>query len=239
VAYFVGCGGNFELPRAVASGVRLLSAGGCEVTVLPNVCCGMPPYSYGDREAAQALARANLTAISPVDFDLLVTECGTCSGFLKRYPRLLADSDPSPQAEALAAKVRDITELLPELTLPEPCAMRLRVTYHDPCHLARKQSVKSGPRELLQRIPGVEYVELREADWCCGGAGSFNLANPELSGQILDRKMRNVHQTHAHVLVTSCPACVIQLAYGVRRSGLDMPVRHLCELLAEAHLGQM
>jgi len=237
VGYFVGCGGNFQLPDAVADGVRLLSAGGCEVTVLPNVCCGMPPYSYGDREAARALARTNLATMAALDCDLIVTECASCSGFLKRYPKLLGETDLAPQAEALAAKVRDITEVLPDVTLPDPGALHLRVTYHDPCHLGRKQSVRSQPRDMVKRLPGVEYVELPEADWCCGGAGSYNLTNPELSRQILDRKMGHVASTHADVLVTSCPACVIQLSYGVRRAGLDMRVRHLCQVLAEAHLG--
>jgi glycolate oxidase iron-sulfur subunit len=236
VGYFVGCGGNFQLPQAVAAGVRLLAAAGCEVTAFPNVCCGMPPYSYGDREAALALARRNLAAIEPLDCDVVVTECGSCSGFLKQYPKLLADTDLAAEAESVSAKTKDLTEILPDLDLPEPRPLDLRVSYHDPCHLGRKQSVKLQPRELLKRIPGVEYVELPEADWCCGGAGSFNLANPELSRSILDRKMAHVASTKADVLVTACPACVIQLSHGVRRAGLPIQVRHLCEVLAEAHL---
>ncbi len=236
VVFFVGCGGNFQAPQEIVAGVRLLVAGGCEVTIAPNCCCGLPAYSYGDREAARALARLNLEALRELQFDYLVTECGSCSSFLKTYPRLLAGTEHDAEAEELLAKVRDITEVLPELTLPEPKPVDLKVTYHDPCHLGRKQSIKAQPRELLKRIPGVEYVELPEADWCCGGAGSFNLSNPDLSVQILERKIENIRKTGADTVVTSCPACVIQLAYGVRRAGLGIEVRHLCDLLAEAHL---
>lgn len=236
IAFFVGCGGNFQAPEELVASVRLLAAGGCEVTVAPNCCCGLPPYSYGDREAARALARQNLETLRQVEFDHLVTECGSCSSFLKRYPDLLTGTDQSAEAVELVAKVRDITEILLDLTLPDPEPLNRKVTYHDPCHLGRKQAIKAQPRELLQRIPGLEYVELREADWCCGGAGSFNLSNPDLSVQILDRKIDNIKRSGADTVVTSCPACVIQLAYGVRRAGLDVEVRHLCDLLVEAHL---
>jgi glycolate oxidase iron-sulfur subunit len=236
VAFFVGCGSNFQAPEELVSSVRLLAAGGCEVTAVPNCCCGLPPYSYGDREAARALARQNLEVLGHLEFDYLVTECGSCSSFLKRYPNLLAETEQAAESEELVAKVRDITEVLPELTLPDPKPLNRKVTYHDPCHLGRKQSIKAQPRELLQRIPGLQYIELREADWCCGGAGSFNLSNPDLSVQILDRKMENIKRSGADTVVTSCPACVIQLAYGVRRADLDIEVRHLCDVLAEAHL---
>ena len=236
VLLFVGCGSNFQVPAEVVAGVRLLQAGGCDITVAPNVCCGLPPYSYGDREGARLLAGANLDVLAGAEHEVLVTECGSCSSFLKHYPRLLAKTDDAAQAEALAAKVRDITEVLPDLKLPQPKPMHHKVTYHDPCHLSRKQSIKGQPRELLKRIPGVEYVELPEADWCCGGAGSYNLTNPDLSKRVLARKLDNVKATGADTLITSCPACVIQLASGIREAALNVQVRHLCEFLAEAHV---
>jgi len=234
--FFVGCGSNFQVPAEVVAGVRLLQAGACDITVAPNVCCGLPPYSYGDREGARLLAGANLDVLAGAEYDVLVTECGSCSSFLKQYPRLLIETDDAPPADALASKVRDITEVLPDLNLPEPKPMPHRVTYHDPCHLVRKQKIKAQPRDLLKRIPGVEYVELPEADWCCGGAGSYNLTNPDLSRRILARKIEHIRETGADTLITSCPACVIQLASGIRKTGLNVQVRHLCEFLAEACL---
>ncbi len=106
-----------------------------------------------------------------------------------------------------------------------------RVTFHDPCHAARGQGLVKPPRELLRRLPGVEFVELPEADWCCGGAGSYALSHYDLAMQVLDRKMANLKKTAADVLVTTCPACIIQLSYGVRRHGLRVEVKHLTEVL--------
>ncbi|HJN14722.1 MAG TPA: (Fe-S)-binding protein [Armatimonadota bacterium] len=236
VAYFVGCGSNFQVPSQVVGAIRLMSAGGCDIIVPPNCCCGLPPYSYGDREAARVLAEMNVKTLSAIDVDVIVTECGSCSSFLKKYPKLLAESDLLEAAEALQGKTRDATEILFELDLPEPREPDLRVTYHDPCHLGRKQKITKEPREMLTRIPGVELVEMKEADWCCGGAGSYNMSEPEMSDRIIARKTKHVAETSADVLVTACPACVIQLARGVREAGLDMQVKHLSEVMEEAYL---
>ena len=89
----------------------------------------------------------------------------------------------------------------------------------------------SEPREILKRLPGIKYEELPEADWCCGGAGSYAVAHHELSRKVLDRKIENLKKTGADILVTSCPACIIQLSYGVRRHGLNTRVCHLSELV--------
>ena len=107
------------------------------------------------------------------------------------------------------------------------------VTYHDPCHASRGQNLICEPREIIKKLPGVEYVELPEADWCCGGAGSYALSHYELSRKVLDRKMNNVKQTGADLLVTSCPACMIQLSYGVRKHGLKTQVCHISELISQ------
>lgn len=106
------------------------------------------------------------------------------------------------------------------------------VTYHDPCHASRGQGLRSEPRQLLRALSGVEYRELPEADWCCGGAGSYAFSHYDLSRKVLDRKMDNVAKTGANVLATSCPACIVHLSYGVRLRGLPIRVCHLSEVLA-------
>jgi glycolate oxidase iron-sulfur subunit len=111
-------------------------------------------------------------------------------------------------------------------------AERLVVTYHDPCHASRGQGITAAPRKLLCSLPGVEYRELPEADWCCGGAGAYALSHYELSRQVLERKMDNVAKTGAQILATSCPACMIQLSYGVRIRKLPVRVCHISELTA-------
>jgi len=106
------------------------------------------------------------------------------------------------------------------------------VTYHDPCHASRGQKLTREPRDILGALPGLEYRELPEADWCCGGAGSYALSHYDLAMQVLDRKMENLKKTAAEVLVTTCPACIIQLSHGVRRHGLKVQVKHLTEVVS-------
>jgi len=135
----------------------------------------------------------------------------------------------------VAARTRDFTQLLPELRLPAGAeALPGKYTYHDPCHLRRGQGIYSEPRALLTDVARVDLVELKEADWCCGGAGSYNLAHPELSLEILERKMGRIGDTGAGTVVTACPACVIQLSYGARRQPQPLRVRHIAQVLAEA-----
>jgi len=232
VVYFIGCGTNFQLPQTGEAGIKLLQIAGCQVTVAPNNCCGLPPWSYGDIEAAQQLARQNLDLLENLDFDFIVTECGSCSGFLKHYAELLPND---PRADVLVERTRDITELLAELSLPPPTTKGTTVTYHDPCHLGREQGVTEAPRKLLVDVGGFELVEMAEANWCCGGAGSYNLSHPEMSQQVLTRKLDRIAETGAEVVATACPACIIQLDYGVRSRGWQRPVRHVVELLAERH----
>ncbi|MEK7851193.1 MAG: (Fe-S)-binding protein, partial [Deltaproteobacteria bacterium] len=112
-----------------------------------------------------------------------------------------------------------------------PTSHALKVTYHDPCHLSRYQGITMEPREIIKSIPGIEFIELPEADWCCGGAGSYSIENNEISMKILERKINNVKKTGADILATSCPACMIQLSYGVKRFGLNVKVVHVNQLI--------
>ncbi|HEY3397038.1 MAG TPA: (Fe-S)-binding protein [Armatimonadota bacterium] len=236
VAYFIGCGTNFQQPAAGEAALRLLAHAGCEVVALPNVCCGLPPYSYGDLEAARTLARQNLAILGRAQVDYLVTECGSCSRFLKQYGELLAD-DPAAVAEAedLAVQTRDFTELLASLPLPPPVRPWPGVvTYHDPCHLGRGQGLRAEPRRLLTEAAGATLVELPEADWCCGGAGSYNITHPEMSLAILRRKVENIRGTGADTVVTACPSCLIQLSWGLREGETPIAVRHVAEVVAAA-----
>jgi glycolate oxidase iron-sulfur subunit len=232
VTYFVGCGIDYALPNVGEATLDLLEAAGYNVSVAANVCCGLPPYSYGDIESARKLAEMNLEALGTMQGEI-VTDCASCSSFLKDYPRLFDEGDPRRQnAEALAARVRDSTEFLAQVKLPANAQpVEAVVTYHDPCHLSRYHNITQQPRDLIRSIPGVEYRELPEADWCCGGAGSYSLTHHDLSMQILQRKMENIRSTGAEIVVTPCPACVMQLQYGAKRFGVPIQVMHLAELL--------
>ncbi len=109
------------------------------------------------------------------------------------------------------------------------------VAYHDACHLAHGQKIKQPPRQLLKRIPGLKLVELKEADWCCGSAGIYNITNQEMASKLLDRKMQNVIASGANVIATGNPGCMMQIALGARERGLDLRVVHPVQLLDEAY----
>jgi glycolate oxidase iron-sulfur subunit len=233
VGYFVGCGMEIMNPVAAEASLDLLCASAREVHVLENACCGLPAKTYGDREAARRLAVQNLEILTSHPFDVIVTDCSSCASFLKKYPDQFAEGDPLYEtSKSVAFKVRDMVEqVLATNVASYGEAEQITLTYHDPCHASRGQNLVEQPRRILASLPGVEYREMPEADWCCGGAGSYALSHYDIAMKVLDRKIDNVEKTGAHVLVTSCPACIIQLGYGVRRRKLPIQVFHLSEIL--------
>jgi len=233
IGYFVGCGMEIMNPVAGEASLDLLRETAREVHVLDNVCCGLPAKCYGDREAARRLAEKNLEVFTSEPFDAIVTDCSSCASFLKRYADQFDEGDPLyDQSKAVASRVRDMVEQVLASSLPRfEEAEQIIATYHDPCHASRGQGLTKEPREILRSLPGVEYRELPEADWCCGGAGSYALSHFEIAMKVLERKIDNVEKTGANVLATSCPACIIQLSYGVRTRKLPVQVCHLSELI--------
>ena len=152
VTYFVGCAIEFALPEVGEATLQVLRAAGMSAKLGDNVCCGLPPYSYGDVAAATALARRNLEALAGEG--VLLTDCGSCSSFLKEYPQLFAaDSPERGRADSLSGRVRDATEFLLDLDLPELLPVPAVVTYHDPCHLSRYQKLAPQARRLARPPP--------------------------------------------------------------------------------------
>ena len=236
VSYFVGCGFNFILPQISEATLEVLESTGADVQIAENACCGSPAYEYGDLEAAREMARKNMEVLEKSGAETVVTDCGRCAAFLREYPELLK-SDPAlkEQASRMAKKVKPFSEFMQTFP-PKPTPAKFlsgKVTYHDPCHLSRYQKVTREPRALLKRIPGLTYVELPEADRCCGGAGGYNISRYDQSMKVLDRKMELVKKIGADILATECPGCIIQLSHGARRAGLGTRVVHLSELLRE------
>jgi len=236
VTYFMGCAIDCAFPEVGEASADLLEAAGYQVTVAQNVCCGLPPYSYGDLGSARGLARKNIEALRDLGAEDIVSDCASCSSFLRDYPELFSEDDlMRAEAEAVASRVRDLSEFLAHIELPDELhPVPAVVTYHDPCHLSRYQNIIHEPRELLGRIPGLDYRELPEADWCCGGAGSYAMSHHDLSMRVLERKMENIRATGAEIVVTPCPACIMQLRYGAEKFGVPVEVMHLTEMLRRA-----
>jgi glycolate oxidase iron-sulfur subunit len=238
VGFFLGCAQNLLYGDASAGTVRVLSRNGAEVvTPRETQCCGMPAMAYGDLDTALRLARHNIDLFEKAGVEAIVTDCASCGEFGSHYGELLKhDPAYAERAAAYSASVRDISQFLMEIPLDGRLReVKAKVTYHDPCHLVRGQGVSAQPRELLKMIPGVDFVEMKEADVCCGGAGTYMITHYDASMQILDRKVSNAAGTGAEMLVSGCPVCQMQLGYGVKRAGLSMKVTHPITLLDRAY----
>jgi len=242
VGYFASCGLSFQFPEVVDATLRVLARNGCEITPLDNTCCGRPAHSYGDVDAARDIARKNVDrmteAVKAQKLDAIVSECGSCSTFLKEYGTLLKD-DPAyaEKSAALSKKVRSFSEFLVAADSNGHLGtLSGTVTYHDPCHLSNRfAKITAQPRKLLKSIPGMTYKEMPEADWCCGAAGSFTFLHHTEAKGVLDRKMANVAKTGAETLVTECPACMMHLGYGAKQKGMSVKVRHVSQVLDESY----
>jgi glycolate oxidase iron-sulfur subunit len=238
IGFFLGCAQNLLFAEESAAAVRVLSRNGCTVTTPKEVvCCGMPARGYGRLDLVRAQAQHNITVFERCCVDVIVTDCATCGSTLKEYGAFLADDpDWAARATAFSKKVRDVSEFLAEIPLEKPSGrIEARVTYHDPCHLRRAQQVWKQPRSLLAMIDGIEYIELPDADWCCGSAGSQLITHYETSLKVLDRKMDNLAATGAQIIASGCPGCQMQLNTGIERRGLPVRVVHPITLLDEAY----
>jgi glycolate oxidase iron-sulfur subunit len=238
LAYFVGCGFNFVLPQVSDATLDMLAHVGTRTRIADNCCCGLPAFSYGDLDGARAAAAKNMDVLEKLDGETIVTDCGSCASFLKSYPELF-ENDPHmmARAERVAARVKGFSEFIHERlgSGGPPKSMKATVTYHDPCHMSRYQNIVSEPRKILSKLGGITYKELPEADRCCGAAGSYNIMHYDKSMRVLDRKMEALKRVGADILTTECPGCLIQLDYGVRRSGLHVRVLHMSQLLREVY----
>jgi len=233
IGYFVGCGVDIIQQQTGRATLDYLKRHAKSVTVLGNGCCGLPAWSYGDIPIANKMAEKNLEILTQQNFDFVVTDCSSCASFLKKYPELLAENESlKTRADNLAPHINDLVELFSRFKSPPiQTDRKLKVTYHDPCHASRGQNLVQEPREMLRSQAGIEFVELPEADWCCGGAGSYAFSHYQLSQQVMDRKVENIKKTGADIIATSCPACMMHLSYGIRRHGLKVQVRHLSEIM--------
>jgi glycolate oxidase iron-sulfur subunit len=242
VGYFLGCVMNVVFADASRATVKLLEHYNCEV-ITPNdqMCCGAPQDDQGMKDVMRKMAKQNIAAFEQLgDLDVIVADCAACSGFLKEYRHVFHDDAAwAARADRFASKVRDITEWLDQIVPAELSVggkLPESLTYHEPCHLANVQGVRRQPRALIARLKsqGADVRELNDPTRCCGSAGIYNLTHPGMSKDLLDRKMDDVTATGAEVVVSANPGCLLQLEWGARRTGSQVQVKHITQILAEA-----
>lgn len=238
VAFLAGCIANVSFARLNEATVRVLQANGCDV-VLPaeQNCCGALHLHAGLKGQAESLARNNIDAINPADFDAILTNTAGCGSTLKEYGQILHD-DPeyADKAAQFTAKMKDINEFLASIELnPAMGPVNAVVTYQDSCHLAHGQKIKVAPRKLLKSVPGLKLQEMPMSDLCCGSAGVYNVVQNEMAMRILERKMASIGTTKASIIVTANPGCMIQLMAGSRLYGQGQEVAHVVQILDRAY----
>ena len=238
VAFLAGCIANVSFARLNEATVRVLQRNGCEVVVPEGQgCCGALHLHAGMRDEARKLACRNIDAILDGVFDAVITNAAGCGSTLKEYGELLEDvPEYAEKARRFSSLMRDITEFLSSLELnPRLGRVDAVVTYQDSCHLAHGQHIRQSPRQLLGAIPGVTFREMPGSDICCGSAGIYNVVQNEMAMQILQHKMESVNATHAEIIATANPGCMLQLQAGVRLHGTGQRVMHVVEVLDLAY----
>jgi glycolate oxidase iron-sulfur subunit len=238
VAFLKGCVQSQFFGETNQATVRVLAANGCEV-VAPRRqgCCGALHVHSGLKETAMELAWRNIQVFEEAGVEAVIVNVAGCGSVMKEYGLLFAsDPERAARAQAFAEKVKDVSEYLASIERRPPTrSVPKRVTYDDACHLYHGQKVRLQPRELIKSIPGVEFVELKEADWCCGSAGIYNLTKTDLSLQILEPKLDYIADTKADILVSGNPGCIMQIRSGLERRGIPTQVMHIVDLLDLAY----
>lgn len=233
VGLLLGCVQRVFYPAVHRATVHALAAEGFEV-LAPRVpgCCGALEFHSGEEPAAVRRAKETIGAFAAVGVDHIVVNAAGCGSAMKEYGELL----DTPEARAFSARVRDVSELLASVPSRAPRGpVPLRVAYHDACHLAHAQGVRSAPRELLRSIPALELVEVgTERDVCCGSAGIYNLVQPEAAAELGARKARFLIDTGAQAIAAGNPGCTAQLDMHLRDLGCPLPIHHPVELVSRS-----
>jgi glycolate oxidase iron-sulfur subunit len=237
VALFTGCVGEGLFARVNRATERVLRANGFQVKrPAAQVCCGALHAHAGDLDGARELAKRNIAAFS--SGDPIITNAGGCGAMLATYEHLLAnDQDLAQAARDFSARVRDVSQQLPELG-SESIASTMagkRVTYDTSCHLLYGQHAGETSQHMLRCAVGPSFVPLEGTERCCGAAGIYNLLQPEMSQRVLQEKLDHIRETDADILATGNPGCQMQIGAGARLAALKLQVCHPIELLDEAY----
>jgi len=235
VAVFPGCVFEFFQAHIGEAMIAALTEAGYEVAYRADLgCCGQAVHSAGDFKTARGMAEKNIDTLAA--YDTVITGCATCGSAMRAYGQWFEEGDSRRnKAAVFSGKVMDFSEFLADQNrqtdkktdgMPDT----ITVTYHDPCHLRQHQGVYEAPRKILISLPGVRFIEMENADACCGLGGSFGISHRDISSAIQEKKINAIKKTGADAVVTSCPGCLMYLAHGVQRHKLAVKVLHIAEL---------
>jgi len=237
LTWFPGCASRYLFPEILASCRSLLADVSVSLDIPEGLsCCGLADWAAGDREGAENNSLKNIEALEATEGAILVS-CASCFAHLKKYPDLFAENtDLRIRAERVAARVVELSDFLEGLGeqkqyKDDEKSRQLRVFYHDPCHMRHEPATTDKAREQLQRVPGIQIVELADGPRCCGQGGLFNVAHPEISANIIDQLVQDVLALGPDVVTSTCSGCLMQWKQGLAAAGSKVQVLHLAQLL--------
>jgi len=237
VALFVGCVGNYLFPKVPEAAVEIFNHLNLSVQIPQEQgCCGLMAFGAGMDEIDVELVKRNIAAFEKTGSLPIVAPCSSCSAHLKHYPDLFEEGEWKERAKRFSQRVKDSSEFLVETSYApkgKANASSVRLTFHDPCHLRRKQGIFEAPRKLLKNIPGVEFIETGNDNLCCGSGGSFNVSHYDLSKKIFQRRIKPIDEKKVDTVVTSCMGCMLQFLDGLYRECKGIRVKHLVEILRQ------
>jgi len=231
MAIFAGCSVNYFYPNLGESLSHILVSKGYEVVVFKGeMCCGAPFRSLGLEEEALKLAEKNIEHFNKVRAEAIISMCPTCTMVIRdQYPHMTGNT---------INNIMDVNEFLIRYNIAADLETDPSVvTYHDPCHLSYGLGIRDKPRHILRNIKGIELIEMKHADECCGFAGLFSMQFKEMANTIGMKKIENISNTSADTVITSCPGCIMQLESLCRKAHLRINIKHMVEVVDEAMHG--
>lgn len=236
VAIFAGCAQDFIYPEQLKAALKVMAASNIAVEFpMEQTCCGLPVEMMGQRQTSADIAKQNINAFDPGRYDYIVTLCASCASHLSHaYPKILKDDSMLAEAQEFGSKVIDFSSFVHDvlgMKAEDFDRSDEKVAYHSSCHLCRGLKVKDAPRELID--DAAHYAPGAEEDVCCGFGGTYSMKFPEISANLLNKKIKNITDTGATRLVVDCPGCVMQIKGGMEKNKKDVKVQHISELLAE------
>ena len=236
VSLFVTCLVDQLWPSIAASAVEVLRRAGCEVEFdQRQTCCGQPAFNTGYRNEARTLARRFIEIFEESKAEAIVSPSGSCTAMVHHFRELFADDENwHARAENLASRTYEFGSFLVNVLGVEDVGASFngRVTWHDACHGLRDLNIHSEPRRLIRKVRGVEFVELANADACCGFGGTFSVKYPEISVAILDNKIDSIEKANVRAVVSGDASCLMQISGRLSRKASPVQTMHLAELLA-------
>jgi L-lactate dehydrogenase complex protein LldE len=236
VSLFITCLVDQLWPTVGMSAVEVLRRAGCEVVFDERqTCCGQPAFNTGYRSEARRLAQRFIEIFEDSESDAVVSPSGSCTAMVHHFHELFPDDQRwRRRAEAVADRTHEFSSFLVNTLGVDDvgAGFRGRVTWHDACHGLRDLNLHSEPRRLIRNVRGAEFIELPNADSCCGFGGTFSVKYPEISVAILDSKIEAIDKAGVRAVISGDASCLMQIGGRLTRKNSGVRAMHLAELLA-------